>query len=418
MKTLRNILFCLSFAVAALAQTAPTEAQMRSQIAASLPSNPVNKITALVHRELMYKMVDFIKGGANGVFSDSLATTNYIPYFKTTGLLANSPLRISSTYLGLKTPASSAALLSIEAHSSGSTPNPYAHNLRLGAKDYLGVKSSGIDFDGGNGDAANGSISNLDGSMLISAAKEVSGFGVDSLSMSGGKGVFIRSATGPIRFSTGAGNGTSRINITPAGNVGIGIISATEKLHVAGNLLSSGNLIASGHISTAATGHLLYSNEIRGKISDTTVVKTLSSANKITHSIGAINKEQVRLNLTGYSGDASEDTLFSVSGDEDLMLISTKGNLKINPSTFLMGDVGIGTLSPGYKLEVAGTIGSSQGANFAIGSGNVGISTGSPSSKLHVVGLPEYANNSAAVSGGLTVGAFYHTAGVLKVVIP
>jgi len=34
-----------------------------------------------------------------------------------------------------------------------------------------------------------------------------------------------------------------------------------------------------------------------------------------------------------------------------------------------------------------------------------------------VVGLPEYADNTAAVAGLLTVGAFYHTAGVLKVVI-
>jgi hypothetical protein len=49
--------------------------------------------------------------------------------------------------------------------------------------------------------------------------------------------------------------------------------------------------------------------------------------------------------------------------------------------------------------------------------GNVGINTTSPTSKLHVVGLPTYADNATALAGGLTVGAFYHTAGVLKVVI-
>jgi len=49
--------------------------------------------------------------------------------------------------------------------------------------------------------------------------------------------------------------------------------------------------------------------------------------------------------------------------------------------------------------------------------GNVGIGTTTPTSKLQVVGLPSYADNAAALSGGLTVGAFYHTAGVLKVVI-
>ena len=50
-------------------------------------------------------------------------------------------------------------------------------------------------------------------------------------------------------------------------------------------------------------------------------------------------------------------------------------------------------------------------------SGNVGIATTAPTSKLHVVGLVNYADNAAALAGGLTVGAFYHTAGVVKVVI-
>ena len=41
--------------------------------------------------------------------------------------------------------------------------------------------------------------------------------------------------------------------------------------------------------------------------------------------------------------------------------------------------------------------------------GLVGIGTSSPTSALQVVGLPVYANNAAAVAGGLTAGAFYRT---------
>jgi len=49
--------------------------------------------------------------------------------------------------------------------------------------------------------------------------------------------------------------------------------------------------------------------------------------------------------------------------------------------------------------------------------GMVGIGTVTPTSKLQVVGLPSYADNAAALAGGLTAGAFYRTAtGVLMVV--
>jgi hypothetical protein len=49
--------------------------------------------------------------------------------------------------------------------------------------------------------------------------------------------------------------------------------------------------------------------------------------------------------------------------------------------------------------------------------GNVGIGSSVPTSKLQVVGLPLYASNADAITGGLTVGAFYRdSAGNVKVV--
>ena len=48
--------------------------------------------------------------------------------------------------------------------------------------------------------------------------------------------------------------------------------------------------------------------------------------------------------------------------------------------------------------------------------GNLGIGATTPTSKLQVVGLPVYADNTAALAGGLTAGAFYRTStGVLMV---
>jgi hypothetical protein len=54
---------------------------------------------------------------------------------------------------------------------------------------------------------------------------------------------------------------------------------------------------------------------------------------------------------------------------------------------------------------------------LALGGANVGIGTTNPTSRLQVVGLPVYANNAAAISAGLTAGAFYHNGdGIVRVV--
>ncbi len=61
------------------------------------------------------------------------------------------------------------------------------------------------------------------------------------------------------------------------------------------------------------------------------------------------------------------------------------------------------------------TIGASEKMSI-INNGNVGIGTSTPTAKLTVVGLAEHADNAAAISAGLTTGAFYRTGDLLKVV--
>ncbi len=73
------------------------------------------------------------------------------------------------------------------------------------------------------------------------------------------------------------------------------------------------------------------------------------------------------------------------------------GNSAVN-----FGAVGIGVMNPAEELEVNGTI---------LSSGEI-----KTESNFIGTGIPEYADNAAAIAGGLTSGSFYHTAGVLKIV--
>lgn len=79
--------------------------------------------------------------------------------------------------------------------------------------------------------------------------------------------------------------------------------------------------------------------------------------------------------------------------------------------TFLQDDLTTGDL----QLDRLNAGASTQLMTFQRNTGNVGIGTVTPTTKLQVVGLPEHADNAAAIAAGLTAGAFYRTGDLLKV---
>jgi hypothetical protein len=192
-----------------------------------------------------------------------------------------------------------------------------------------------------------------------------------------------------------------RMLINASGNVGIGTGSPSQKLDVAGNIISTEGGIASYRTSSEA---------------------------------------QVIVNLSGnqmymFNNSASYG-LYST--DYGSLFIRTKstGLLNIYDKIYATsgGNVGIGTTSPGYKLEVGGTLGVNGNATFnggnvyinsdysyignnttdlvslsggtmyLPGNGNVGIGTTSPSARLDV----ETASGGyAAVIKNTTAGGDY-----------
>ncbi|MEM4772704.1 MAG: hypothetical protein QW648_01695 [Nanoarchaeales archaeon] len=137
--------------------------------------------------------------------------------------------------------------------------------------------------------------------------------------------------------------------------VGIGTTNPTYKLHVAGSILSApspynvGNFFA---VDSSGTPRMIIG------------ISTIIPNATILQSAGG-------------------GIWFRKSDSSNLMYINETS-----------GNVGIGTTSPSYRLDVAGDI---RGQNNLYVSGNVGIGTTSPSEKLHVMG-------NIRTSGNITIG--------------
>jgi hypothetical protein len=310
-------------------------------------------------------------------------TTNYLAKFTASGVVGNSAVFESGGNVGIGT-ASPVGRLGIQVANSGTN------------------------------------ISALDITNAVNASFNVSlRTGVTEITAGG---------DGNMAFS----NNTERMRITSSGNVGIGTTSPSERLTVSGNVLASRGIF--GTTSSGSYGVLVSDNDqsnVRFQLHNQnsgnrwSLVGGLNGANNTDFSIYDNTNNVTALRIVPVTGAATfSSSVTAVNNitcgtgafDTGGFFIpyssssSSSRNWKITNDQISFGDFSIKQSSTQTGLPDTYRF-------YITSDGNVGINTTNPTSRLHVTGLPSYADNAAAITGGLTVGAFYHTAGTLKVVI-
>ena len=210
--------------------------------------------------------------------------------------------------------------------------------------------------------------------------------------------------------------------ITTGGKVGIGTSAPSAIFEVASQGVANTSTVLHGGTSLPGSGTALTGSYFNFSTNEDTYIRGGLATSNIN--INDNSKGVVRIANGGG---------VTFIGSETLKLGSTDINLSVTGSNTESGSVKVQGLYPSFTFA-DGTSTSHVGTdnNGSLGiytkstnnklnssvevprilialEGNVGINTTAPTSKLQVVGLPTFADDMAANTGGLTAGAFYKT---------
>lgn len=200
---------------------------------------------------------------------------------------------------------------------------------------------------------------------------------------------------------------TNNSYINSGKNFGVGTNSPTATEHIVGIDSTSSNY--SLKVDNSASSPILYARNDKSIFIDS--LSGVGIRLVASDSSGKLSSSQVTDDGTsigiGISSGIKFNVLANTNGDWEAARFYSNNAAQYS-------QIGWGGMTSTYYLKFQS--GSGQPLTLNASGENVGIGTSSPTSKLQVVGLSEYADNAAAITAGLTAGAFYRTGDNLKVV--
>jgi hypothetical protein len=249
-----------------------------------------------------------------------------------------------------------------------------------------------------------------------------------------GFGSTAMNAATQLRFGTGANNtttsGTEWMRLDSLGRLGIGTTAPTSRLHLNGSGVQTARVQ-----STDNGAQLILAGTYGGVVaSGGSLSLTTNLANPVYLQTNSLTRATV--SATGNFGvgttspaslvevvqpTTGEGTVSNSAGGTTVTGVGTEflNTFKVGDNVTIGGQtVAISAIANNTSMTTAAITNANTNATYTLtggsrlvvkGNGRVGIGTTSPTSNLHVTGLPTFADNSAALAGGLTAGAFYRT---------